>query len=402
MHNLWDKIPSKIGALVENFSPESYSKLSKRMSRFTQLGYAASIEAMKDSNLLHWDENKGQFINQLDHLGISKTKLGVCIGSGTTSQSEIAENYSHLASGNINKISPFFVPKILGNITSGWVSIDVEAQGPNISPVTACATGLHAIGDSVEAIRKGDADIMIAGGTESCIDPLTYAGFCRLRALCINRNDDPLHSSRPFDKYRSGFVMGEGAGILILESLDSALAREVPIYGEILGYGRTGDGFHLTSPEPDGNGAFRAMEMAIRDANKTLNYSSKDNLQLEDIRYVNAHATSTPMGDEIEYKAIKRMFQSTGKTIYVNSIKGSIGHCIGAAGSIETIATILSLKHQIIPSSLNFDEPEFEGYDPSIVEILKNQKSLNFKYALSNSFGFGGTNSSLLLMKYDG
>eukprot|EP00818_Percolomonas_sp_WS_P006642 CAMPEP_0117448894 /NCGR_PEP_ID=MMETSP0759-20121206/7647_1 /TAXON_ID=63605 /ORGANISM="Percolomonas cosmopolitus, Strain WS" /LENGTH=374 /DNA_ID=CAMNT_0005241317 /DNA_START=400 /DNA_END=1524 /DNA_ORIENTATION=- len=367
------------------------------MSRYTQLGYAASVEAMKDAGLLefHSDQHseKHSFRTHLDKHNIEPHRIGVCIGSGTTSLQEVAENYELVKSGNIRRISPFFVPKILGNITSGWVSIDMGLQGPNLSPVTACATGAHALGDSLEAIRRGDADCMVAGGTEACLDPITFAGFCRLRALCMNRNDDAEHSSRPFDKGRSGFVMGEGAGIMVLEELDHALKRGARIYGELVGYGRSGDAFHLTSPEVTGRGAVHAMRMALEDA------SSTRKIHIDEVKHVNAHATSTPMGDEIEYKAIQKLRDGSSSTIHVNSIKGALGHCIGAAGSIESIASVLSLQYQQIPGTQNFQEADFD-YSPEEVHIVKEATSLDFEYALSNSFGFGGTNVSLLFSRW--
>lgn len=327
----------------------------------------------------------------------SETELnrtGVAVGMGMVDLDSVCETFEALQANKYNRVSPHFVPKILANMAAGQISIKYGFRGPNHSVSTACATGAHAIGDSMRFIRNGDAEVMICGGTEACISPLSIAGFCRLRALNTNFNDQPSKASRPFDRDRSGFVMGEGASILVLEELQHAKERNAEILAEICGYGLSGDASHITSPHPDGTGAILAMTNALRDAK----------LMPNDIGYVNAHATSTPIGDAIEANAIKRLFDEHTKNVYVSSTKGHHGHLLGAAGNLETVFTILACREGKIPPTLNLDN------------IPENMQCLNFvcnkpvtwnidtkkkRIALKNAFGFGGTNASLCISSFD-
>lgn len=322
-------------------------------------------------------------------------KTGVAVGMGMVDIDSVCETFEALQANKYNRVSPHFVPKILANMAAGQISIKYGFRGPNHSVSTACATGAHSIGDSMRFIRNGDADVMVCGGTEACITPLAIAGFCRLRALNTSFNDQPSKASRPFDQDRCGFVMGEGASILVLEELEHAQARNAQIMGEICGYGLSGDASHITAPHPDGIGALLAMQNALKDAKLTL----------QDINYVNAHATSTPIGDAIEANAIKQLFKEHINNVYVSSTKGHHGHLLGAAGNLETAFTILACRDGIIPPTLNLDN------------IPENMQCLNFvskqaitwsndtkkkRIALKNAFGFGGTNASLCISSFDG
>lgn len=325
---------------------------------------------------------------------IELNRTGVAVGMGMVDLDSVCEAFEALQSDKYNRVSPHFVPKILTNMAAGQISIKYGFRGPNHSVSTACATGAHAIGDSMSFIRNGHADVMLCGGTEACISPLSIAGFCRLRALNTNSNDQPLKASRPFDRDRNGFVMGEGASILVLEELQHAIKRNAEIIGEICGYGLSGDASHITSPHPDGIGAFLAMKNALSDAK----------LMPNDISYVNAHATSTPIGDAIEANAIKRLFEGHTNDVYVSSTKGHHGHLLGAAGNLETVFTILACRDQKIPPTLNLDNI------PDSMQCLKlvcnkpvawNIDNKKKRMALKNAFGFGGTNASLCISSYD-
>ena len=341
----------------------------RRNDRFITLGIIAANEAYLDAGFNPNEEEANRY--------------GVIIGSGIGGLDSIYKNSLILNDQGIRKISPFFIPSSLINLTSGQVSIKYGLKGPNSSPVTACATGTHAIGDSFTLIKNNKADLMICGGSEAAVCPIGMAGFSAARALCDTFNDNPESGSRPWDKKRSGFVMGEGAGVLVLEEYEHAKKRGADIYGEIKGYGLSGDAFHITKPSEDGNGGFRAMEMAVKESE----------LSLEDIQYINAHGTSTPVGDLIELSAVERMFENH-KNIFMNSNKSAIGHLLGAAGAVEAVFTLKSIQNSILPATLNLDEPEKETF----IDLVPNTpKEAKIKNAISNSFGFGGTNASLVI-----
>ena len=341
----------------------------RKVDRFITLGLIAAEEAIKDSNILI-DET-------------SSFRSGVMVGSGIGGLDTIYKNSSILDNHGIRKISPFFIPSSLINLLSGQISIKYNLKGPNSSPVTACATGTHAIGDSFTIIKNNKADLMICGGAEAAICPLGISGFSAARALCDTFNEFPEKGSRPWDKDRSGFVMGEGAGVLVLEELEHARERKAKIYCEIKGYGMSGDAYHITKPSEDGNGGFRAMEMALNESQ----------LNPDEIGYVNAHGTSTPVGDAIELFAVEKLFGSN-KNLFMSSNKSAIGHLLGAAGAVEAIFSIKSLQTKILPPTLNLDNLDMKT---SINLIPHESISKSVENIISNSFGFGGTNASLVL-----
>ncbi|MFV9509898.1 beta-ketoacyl-ACP synthase II [Tepidibacillus sp. LV47] len=367
--------PVKIAGEVKNFYPEEWvdKKEVKRMDRFTLFAIAAAKMALNDSGLEINEENAH--------------RVGVYIGSGIGGLHTIEEQHKILLEKGPKRVSPFFIPMLISNMASGQVSILIGAKGPNSAPVSACATGTHAIGDAFEIIRRGDADVMITGGTESTITPLAVAGFASLKALST-RNDVPKKASRPFDKDRDGFVMSEGAGILILESLEHAKKRGAKIYAEIIGYGATGDAYHLTSPAPNGEGAARAMKMAIQ----------KAGIKPEDVDYINAHGTSTELNDKFETLAIKSTFGEHAYRLAISSTKSVTGHLLGAAGAVEGIALALALKTGKIPPTINLETP-----DPDCdLDYVPNQyREQNIRIALSNSLGFGGHNATIIMKKYE-
>ena len=350
-------------------------KEQRKMDRFIVYAMAAAALAVEDSG---WAPEKQE----------DRDRTGVMIGSGIGGLPAIAEAAICLQERGVRRISPFFIPSALINLASGHVSIKYGFRGPNHSVVTACATGAHAIGDAGRLISMGDADVMVAGGTEAAVCRSGIAGFAASRALSTHFNDTPEAASRPWDKDRDGFVMGEGAGIVVLEEMEHAKARGATIYAELTGYGLSGDAHHVTAPAEDGNGGFRAMEAALKRAG----------IDKEDIDYVNAHGTSTPLGDEIELGAVKRLFQDHAYKISMSSTKSAIGHLLGAAGAVEAIYSILAVRNGIVPPTLNLENPS-DGCDIDLVpKVAKERKIRN---VLSNSFGFGGTNASLIFAKFD-
>jgi 3-oxoacyl-[acyl-carrier-protein] synthase II len=311
---------------------------------------------------------------------------GVMIGSGIGGLSGIADGAVLLKERGPRRLSPFFIPGRLINLASGYVSIEHGLKGPNHSVVTACSTGAHAIGDASRLIALGDADVMVAGGSEAPISRLAMAGFCAMRALSANFNDTPEKASRPYDRDRDGFVMGEGAGILVLEEYEHARSRGARIYAEIVGYGMSGDAFHISAPAPDGDGAFRCMSAAIKRAG----------ISVSDLDYINAHGTSTPLGDEIELGAAQRLLGNAASTVSMSSTKSSTGHLLGAAGAVETIFCILAIRDNIAPPTINLDNPSVET---AIDLVPKKARAREINVALSNSFGFGGTNASVIVQR---
>ena len=340
----------------------------RKIDRFITLGLLAAHEALEDSGF-NADEE-------------TSLRSGVMVGSGIGGLDTIYKNSSVLDKQGIRKISPFFIPSSLINLISGHISILYNLKGPNSSPVTACATGTHAIGDSFTLIKNGKADLMVCGGAEAAICPLGIAGFSAARALCNTFNDQPTKGSRPWDKDRSGFVMGEGAGVLVLEDLEHAKKRNAKIYGEIKGYGMSGDAFHITKPSEDGSGGFRAMEMALKESG----------LSSDKIQYVNAHGTSTPVGDIIELRAVEKILGSN-KNLFMSSNKSAIGHLLGAAGAVEAVFSFKSLETKMLPPTLNLDNPEIST---NINLIPHEAIAESVDNIISNSFGFGGTNASLI------
>ncbi|MBT5214069.1 MAG: beta-ketoacyl-ACP synthase II [Pelagibacteraceae bacterium] len=365
------------GHISHNSNDENYydrlihldTKDIKRNDRFIQYGIAAAKMAVEDAGLKDISEKE-------------KLKIGVSVGSGIGGLETIYEGSLTINEKGPRKLSPFFIPSSLVNLLSGQISIKYGFKGPNHSVVTACATGAHSIGDAGEMIKRGAANVMVAGGSEAAVCRLGVAGFCSARSLSTSNNESPETASRPWDKDRDGFVMGEGAGIVVLEELEFAKKRGVKIYGELIGYGMSGDAHHITAPAEDGDGGYRAMTEALK----------MGNLSSDEVNYINAHGTSTILGDQIELGAIMRLFKNH-QNIFVSSTKSSIGHLLGAAGSVEAIFSILALNHNTIPATLNLDNPIDSG---NVKLVAKDPIKENLKVSLSNSFGFGGTNTALL------
>ena len=360
----------KFAAEVKNFKVADYipAKDARRMDVFIHYGMAASIQAIRDAGLEN-NEN------------INKQRVGVAVGSGIGGLPNIENTQTEYLKTGTKRISPFFIPGTIINMISGNISVMYGYQGPNLAIVTACSTGTHSIGEAARLIQYGDADIMIAGGSEAVVCPLAIGGFAAARALST-RNDDPKTSSRPFDKDRDGFVLGEGAGVLVLEEYEHAKARGAKIYAEIAGFGMTADAHHMTAPLEDGSGAARCMSLALQNADLSPN----------DVDYINAHGTSTPLGDVAETTAIKAAFGATAKNLVVNSTKSMTGHLLGAAGGIEAVFTALAIKNQISPPTINI----FNQDERCDLDYCANQaRQMEIRVALSNSFGFGGTNGTL-------
>lgn len=365
---------TQIAGEVKNFEPDKYinKKELKKMDRFTQFAVAASKMAVEDSKL------------DLDK--IDKTRLGTIIGTGIGGVETIEKQYKNLLEKGNKRVSPFFIPMMIGNMAAGQVSIEFGAKGPNSNICTACASGTNSIGDAFKIIQRGDADIMIAGGTEAAITEFAFSGFCNMKAMSTN-NNNPQKASRPFDKERDGFVMGEGCGILILEELESAKKRNANIYAELVGYGMTSDAYHITTPAENGEGASRAMQVAINDAD----------IENKKIDYINAHGTSTYYNDLYETIAIKNVFKEYSKDISISSTKSMTGHLLGASGAIEAIVCSLSIQYGFVPPTINLENEE-EGLD---LDYTPNKgKERKIIYAMSNSLGFGGHNASLVFKKY--
>ena len=373
-------LPAKIAAQVPTgdgpgaFNATDYveAKDLRKNDEFIVYGIAAAAQALRDSG---WEPASEE----------ERERAGVLIGSGIGGLATIAETAVTLEKSGPRRVSPFFIPASLINLCSGQVSIRNGLRGPNHSVVTACSTGAHAIGDASRLIMLGDADLMVAGGTEAAICRIGIAGFCACKALSTGFNDTPERASRPWDRDRDGFLMGEGAGVVVLEELEHARARGAKIYAEVKGYGLSGDAYHVTAPAPEHYGAFRAMRAALRSAGMTP----------ADIDYVNAHGTSTPMGDELEFGAVKRLFGDAGRDLSMSSTKSAIGHLLGAAGAVEAIFCILAMRDQIAPPTLNLDNPEESCTGIDLVPHKARERRI--RAVLSNSFGFGGTNASLIL-----
>ena len=366
-----DNYPCKIAGSIDDSDINNEivtDRDQRKIDRFITLGLIAAEEAIKDSGFVSGED--------------SSLRSGVMVGSGIGGLDTIYKNSSILDNQGIRKISPFFIPSSLINLLSGHISIKYNLKGPNSSPVTACATGTHAIGDSFTIIKNNKADLMVCGGAEAAICPLGISGFSAARALCDTFNKSPEKGSRPWDKDRSGFVMGEGAGVLVLEEYEHAKRRNAKIYGEVKGYGMSGDAFHITKPSEDGSGGYRAMEMALQESM----------LNSDEIEYVNAHGTSTPVGDLIELSAVEKLFRSN-KNLFMSSNKSAIGHLLGAAGAVESVFSFKTLETNIIPPTLNLDNPSI---NTSINLIPHESVSEKVSNIISNSFGFGGTNASLI------
>jgi 3-oxoacyl-[acyl-carrier-protein] synthase II len=370
------RLDTRIAAEVKGFDPLKVieKKELKKLDLFIQYALAAGVEAVEDA--------------KIDFSQMDPTRGGALIGSGIGGILTILEWNRVILEKGPNRVSPFFIPSLIVNMASGQLSIRYKLKGPNSSVATACATGNHAIGDAFKIIQRGDADLMVAGGSEAIIDELPIAGFAQMKALST-RNDEPTRASRPFDADRDGFVPGEGAGIVVLENAEHARRRGARIYGEIAGYGMTSDAYHMTAPDPDGDGAVRAMKLALRDGD----------LRPEDVGYVNAHGTSTPYNDKTETHAIKQVFGAHARRLAVSSTKSMTGHLLGAAGGIETIVTVLALNQSILPPTINYETPDPEcdlDYVPNVA------RRVEVDVAISNGFGFGGTNATLAFRRWRG
>jgi len=370
------RVPSKVGGEVKDFEASKFcidKKDAKRMDLFVQYAVAASLQAASDA--------------KLDMSKEDATRVGVLVGSGIGGLPVLMEQANRLMEKGPDRVSPFLIPMMIINMASGMVGIYLKAKGPNVGAVSACASGGHAIGQAMRWIERGDCDVVIAGGTEGCVTELGYAGFCNMQALCCDFNDRPTEASRPFDKARAGFVMGEGAGMVVLESLEHAQARGARILGEAVGYGMTCDAYHMTTPAEGGEGGARGMAMAIQDAG----------LKPTDIQYINAHGTSTPYNDKFETQAIKTVFGDHAKNVPISSTKSTTGHLLGAAGGVEFIACLEAIRTGVLPPTINYTTPD-PDCDLDYVPNVKRQAKVDV--CLSNSLGFGGQNVSLVVRKF--
>ncbi|MCL4098680.1 3-oxoacyl-[acyl-carrier-protein] synthase 2 [Bacillus altitudinis] len=365
---------AKVAAELKDFNIEDYmeKKEARKMARFTQYAVVAAQKALDDSRLEITDENA--------------PRVGVWVGSGIGGLETFEEQFEVYSNKGARRVSPFFVPMMIPDMATGQISIALGAKGVNSCTVTACATGTNSIGDAFKVIQRGDADAMITGGTEAPLTKMSFAGFCANKAL--STNPDPDTASRPFDKNRDGFVMGEGAGIVVLEELEHALKRGATIYAEIVGYGSTGDAYHITAPAPNGEGGVRAMKEAIRDAGLTV----------EEIDYINAHGTSTPYNDKFETMAIKEVFGEHANQLAISSTKSMTGHLLGAAGGVEAIFSVLAIKDSVIPPTINLETPDEEC---DLDYVANEARSKEVQVALSNSLGFGGHNATIIFKKYE-
>ena len=365
---------TRIAGELKGFDPLKYidKKDDRKFDPFLKYAVACAVMAVEDAAL------------KTDR--VDATRFGVLVGSGIGGLETLLDNYEALRTKGPDRVSPFLIPMLIVNMASGAISMRLGAKGPNTAVVTACATGNHAIGDAAKIIQRGDADVMIAGGAEAIIIPLAIAGFAQMKAMST-RNDDPTHASRPFDAERDGFVCGEGAGIMVLESLEHASRRGARIYAEVVGYGMTGDAHHMTAPDPEGDGAARAMSAALRDAG----------LDPSAVGYINAHGTSTPYNDKFETLAIKRVFGEHARKLAVSSTKSMTGHLLGAAGGIEAIATTFAIHHGMLPPTINYEKPD---PDCDLDYVPNHARKQEVEVALSNAFGFGGTNATLAFRKF--
>ncbi len=366
-----DGFSSQVACEVKNFKPEEYinAKALRRMDTFVQYALVSAVMAMDDAGL------------KVGHDGLDATRIGIIVGSGIGGIGVIEKQHAILLDKGPRRVTPLLIPMLISNMASGQLSIYFDAKGPNSCVVTACATAAHSIGDAYRVIERGDADVMIAGGTEAAITPLGFAGFCMMKALST-RNDDPEHASRPFDRERDGFVIGEGAGIVILEEYERAKARGADVYAEVAGYGITADAYHITAPDPDGDGSARAMKMAVEHAG----------LNAEDVDYINAHGTSTPLNDVAETIAIKQVFGDRAYKLPISSTKSMTGHLLGAAGGVESVATILTIKKGVIHPTINYEYPDPEC---DLDYVPNEARQADVKVAITNSFAFGGQNATL-------
>jgi 3-oxoacyl-[acyl-carrier-protein] synthase II len=368
------KFDAKIAGEVKNFDPSRFieKKEIKKMDRFIFLAIAATDEALADSGLKITKENAG--------------RVGVIVGSGMGGMDTTTHFQNVITTQGPDRVSPFYIPCCIINLAPGQISIRTGAQGPNFSPVTACATGTHALGEAFHIIKRGDADAVISGGAEAVINPLAVAGFANAKALCVSKGD-PAKACCPFDAKRSGFIMGEGAGILILEELESARGRGAHIYAEVIGFGMNADAYHITSPQPDGSGAARCMSLALASAG----------IKPEEVDYINAHGTSTSVNDAMETKAVKLTFGEYAYKLKISSTKSMTGHLLGATGAVEAAYTALALQHQMIPPTINWENPDPECN----LDYVPNQaQKATLNVGISNSFGFGGTNACVALKRY--